>query len=161
MTTGLEADGRQEPAILLGRQRLCDLVEHGFQPAIVHVLVGDERDNVVLTLGHLRPVQAPAGVPGDQRPEDALRAAIALTERVQGVEVVEADGQPLDELVSIQALQHMIIVQRRLGVSHARVEQLQGLEDAATAFAHVDGAGSAPPTRTRPGTASSGSTATD
>ncbi|MFT8705564.1 MAG: hypothetical protein ABF805_09365, partial [Bifidobacterium sp.] len=50
------------------------------------------------------------------------------------------DGQTLDEPAAIQALQHMIVAQRRLGVLHARVEELQGLEDAASALAHVDGA---------------------
>jgi hypothetical protein len=34
----------------------------------------------------------------------------------------------------------MIIEQRRLGVLHARGEQLQGLEDTAPTLAHIDGA---------------------
>lgn len=82
-------------------------------------------------LGYLRSVQTPTGVTGHQRPERALGTPVALAERVQSIEVVEADGQTLDEPSAIQASQHMVIAQRRLGVPHARGEELQGLEDAA------------------------------
>lgn len=121
-------------------QGLGDRLEHVRQQVVVHVLVRDERGDIILTLGHLRPVQSPAGIPRYQRPEHALGTAVALTEGMQGVEIIIIGGQTFYESVSIQALQHMIMLQRHLGVLSACGEQLQGLEDAAPTLAHVNGA---------------------
>jgi hypothetical protein len=57
------------------------------------------------------PVEDESGVAGELLEEGALGPAVALAERVDGVDLAEVVGQPVGERVPGQASQQALVVQ--------------------------------------------------
>ena len=81
-----------------GRQwfgrRLGNPGEHLFQRPEVDRPHGGDGCLVILASADQSPVEMPSGVTGHDVPEHSLGAAVALTERVEDVEIVVAYAQP-------------------------------------------------------------------
>ena len=84
------------------------------------------------------PVEMPSGVTGHDVPEHSLGAAVALTERVEDVEIVSSLRSTVDERLKRQSPQQVVLSQHPFAVDHSHVEELQRLERLSITLRHVD-----------------------
>ncbi len=92
-------------------RRVSQLVEHVPERGQVAVVGGGAGGHVAVRV-HAHPGDVMPGVMGELGEERPLGAAVALAERVQGVDVGEEPGQPGDERVAGQAPQPVAAASR-------------------------------------------------
>ena len=76
------------------------------------------------------PVEDEASVAGELLEEGALGPAVALAERVDGVDLAEVVGQPLGECVAVKAAQEVLAVQCPEGLRRRGLDVLRQAEPA-------------------------------
>ena len=74
------------------------------------------------------PVEDEAGIAGELLEEGALGPAVALAERVDGVDLAEVVGQPLGKRIPGQASQEVLAVQRPEDLRRSGLDVLRQAE---------------------------------
>lgn len=116
--------------------RSYDPVEHATQTALV-AEDGVLRRLDVLLFGYAAPGNLPPRFMRNDAPIGPLGPAVALTERMDHVQVVEVDGQPGNEPFPVHSPKPVVLPENLLVVPDGRAEGDDGLEQWSATFTHV------------------------
>ena len=94
--------------MLVRIRRSDDLLEHRDQRCEVIVIGSRASGRVVLLAVDRTPIELPARFEGEAVPEDPLRPAVALPKRVDVVDLLGLEREPLYELITPQALEMLL-----------------------------------------------------